>query len=144
MAQAKSGDTVRIHYSGFLMDGTIFDSSLEGEPFEFTLGDGSVIPGFDAGLLGMTEGDEKTLAIPPESAYGARDEGLVAEIERTQIPPEIDPQVGAILQITSEEGDASNVIITEVTDNAITLDGNHPLAGQELIFEVKLLEVVTG
>ena len=144
MAQAKSGDTVRIHYSGFLMDGTIFDSSLEGEPFEFTLGDGSVIPGFDAGLLGMTEGDEKTLAIPPESAYGARDEGLVAEIERTQIPPEIDPQVGAILQITSEEGDASNVIITKVTDNAITLDGNHPLAGQELIFEVKLLEVVTG
>jgi len=144
MAQAKSGDTVRIHYSGFLMDGTIFDSSLEGEPFEFTLGDGSVIPGFDAGLLGMTEGDEKTLAIPPESAYGARDEGLVAEIERTQIPPEIDPQVGAILQITSQEGDASNVIITEVTDNAITLDGNHPLAGQELIFEVKLLEVVTG
>jgi peptidylprolyl isomerase len=144
MVQAKSGDTVRIHYSGFLMDGTIFDSSLEGEPFEFTLGDGSVIPGFDAGLLGMTEGDEKTLAIPPESAYGARDEGLVAEIERTQIPPEIDPQVGAILQITSEEGDASNVIITKVTDNAITLDGNHPLAGQELIFEVKLLEVVTG
>jgi len=144
MVQAKSGDTVRIHYSGFLMDGTIFDSSLEGEPFEFTLGDGSVIPGFDAGLLGMTEGDEKTLAIPPESAYGARDEGLVAEIERTQIPPDIDPQVGAILQITSEEGDASNVIITQVTDNAITLDGNHPLAGQELIFEVKLLEVVTG
>jgi len=144
MAQAKSGDTVKIHYSGFLMDGTIFDSSLEGEPFEFTLGDGSVIPGFDAGLLGMTEGDEKTLAIPPESAYGARDEGLVAEIERTQIPPEIDPQVGAILQITSEGGDASNVIITKVTDNSITLDGNHPLAGQELIFEVKLLEVVTG
>jgi len=144
MVQAKSGDTVRIHYSGFLMDGTIFDSSLEGEPFEFTLGDGSVIPGFDAGLLGMTEGDEKTLAIPPESAYGARDEGLVAEIERTQIPPDIDPQVGAILQITSQEGDASNVIITQVTDNAITLDGNHPLAGQELIFEVKLLEVVTG
>jgi len=144
MVQAKSGDTVRIHYSGFLMDGTIFDSSLEGEPFEFTLGDGSVIPGFDAGLLGMTEGDEKTLAIPPESAYGARDEGLVAEIERTQIPPDIDPQVGAILQITSQEGDASNVIITQVTDNAITLDGNHPLAGQELIFEVRLLEVVTG
>jgi len=144
MAQAKSGDTVRIHYSGFLMDGTIFDSSLEGEPFEFTLGDGSVIPGFDAGLLGMTEGDEKTLAIPPESAYGARDEGLVAEIERTQIPPEIDPQVGAILQITSEQGDASNVIITKVSDTSITLDGNPPLAGQELIFEVKLLEVVTG
>jgi len=144
MAQAKSGDTVRIHYSGFLMDGTIFDSSLEGEPFEFTLGDGSVIPGFDAGLLGMAEGDEKTLAIPPERAYGARDEDLVAEIARTQIPPDIDPQVGAILQITSEEGDASNVIITKVTDSAITLDGNHPLAGQELIFEVKLLTVVAS
>jgi peptidylprolyl isomerase len=124
------------------MDGTIFDSSLESEPFEFTLGDGSVIPGFDAGLLGMSEGDEKTLAIPPERAYGSRDEDLVAEIERAQIPPEIDPQVGAILQITSEEGDASNVIITKVTDTSITLDGNHPLAGQALIFEVKLLQVV--
>jgi len=142
MVQAKSGDTVRIHYSGFLMDGTIFDSSLEGEPFEFTLGDGSVIPGFDDGLLGMAEGDEKTLAIPPERAYGPRDEDLVAEIERAQIPPEIEPQVGAILQITSDEGDASNVIITKVTDTSITLDGNHPLAGQELIFEVKLLQVV--
>lgn len=142
MAQVKVGDTVKIHYSGFLMDGTIFDSSLEGEPFEFTLGDGSVIPGFDAALLGMAEGEEKTLAILPEHAYGPRDEELVAEIERDQIPPEIVPEVGAILQISSEEGEASNVIITRVTDISITLDGNHPLAGQELIFEVKLLEVV--
>jgi peptidylprolyl isomerase len=142
MAQAKSGDTVRIHYSGFLMDGTIFDSSLEGEPFEFTLGDGSVIPGFDAALVGMAAGDEKTMAIPPERAYGPRDEDLVAEIARAQMPPEIEPQVGSILQITSAEGDASNVIITQVTDTTITLDGNHPLAGQELLFEVKMLEVV--
>ena len=141
MAQAKSGDTVRVHYSGFLMDGTIFDSSLEGDPFELTLGDGSVIPGFEAGLMGMAEGDEKTLAIPPEHAYGARDEGLVAEIARAQIPPEIDPQVGSVLQITSAGGDESHVIITQVTDTSVTLDGNHPLAGQELIFEVRLLEV---
>ena len=134
--------TVKVHYSGFLTDGTIFDSSLEGDPFEITLGDGSVIPGFEAGLLGMAEGDEKTLAIPAEHAYGARDEGLVAEIARSQIPPEIDPQVGAVLQITSAGGDASNVIITQVSDTSITLDGNHPLAGQELIFEVKMVEVV--
>jgi peptidylprolyl isomerase len=141
MAQAKSGDTVKIHYSGFLMDGTIFDSSLEGEPFEFTLGDGTVIPGFEDGVVGMEEGEEKTLAIPPARAYGDRDEDLVAVIDRTQLPPEIEPVVGSILQLTAEGGEVSNVIITELTDATITLDGNHPLAGQELIFEVRLLEV---
>ncbi|HEX9593221.1 MAG TPA: peptidylprolyl isomerase [bacterium] len=141
MAQAKSGDTVRIHYSGFLMDGTIFDSSLEGEPLEFTLGDGTVIPGFEDGVLGMEEGEERTLAIPPVRAYGDRDEDLVATVDLGQIPPEIEPVVGSILQITSQDGEVSNVIITELTDTTITLDGNHPLAGQELIFEVKLLGV---
>jgi peptidylprolyl isomerase len=141
MAQAKSGDTVRIHYSGFLMDGTIFDSSLEGEPLEFTLGDGAVIPGFEDGVLGMEEGEERTLAIPPVRAYGDRDEDLVATVDLGQIPPEIEPVVGSILQITSQDGEVSNVIITELTDTTITLDGNHPLAGQELIFEVKLLGV---
>ncbi|MGD2062122.1 MAG: peptidylprolyl isomerase [Nitrospirota bacterium] len=141
MTEAKSGDTVRIHYSGFLMDGTIFDSSVEGEPFEFTLGDGTVIPGFDDAVVGMQEGEEKTLAIPPARAYGDRDEDLVATVDLGQLPPEIEPVVGSILQITSEDGQVSNVIITELTDTTITLDGNHPLAGQELIFEVKLLEV---
>jgi peptidylprolyl isomerase len=141
MTQAKSGDTVRIHYSGFLMDGTIFDSSLEGEPFEFTLGDGMVIPGFEEGVVGMTEGEDRTLAIPPARAYGDRDEDLVAVIDRAQLPPEIDPVVGSILQMTSEDGGVSNVIITALTESTITLDGNHPLAGQELIFEVRLLEV---
>ena len=141
MAHAKPGDTVRIHYSGFLMDGTIFDSSLEGEPFEFTLGEGTVIPGFEDGLVGMEEGEEKTLAIPPARAYGDRDEDLVAVIDLVQLPEDIKPVVGSILQITSEGGEVSNVIITELTDTTITLDGNHPLAGQDLIFEVRLLEV---
>ena len=141
MAHAKPGDTVRIHYSGFLMDGTIFDSSLEGEPFEFTLGEGTVIPGFEDGVVGMEEGEEKTLAIPPARAYGDRDEDLVAVIDLVQLPEDIKPVVGSILQITSEGGEVSNVIITELTDTTITLDGNHPLAGQDLIFEVRLLEV---
>ena len=141
MAHAKPGDTVRIHYSGFLMDGTIFDSSLEGEPFEFTLGEGTVIPGFEDGVVGMEEGEEKTLAIPPARAYGDRDEDLVAVIDLVQLPEDIKPVVGSILQITSEGGEVSNVIITELSDTTITLDGNHPLAGQDLIFEVRLLEV---
>ncbi len=143
-AVARQGDTVRVHYSGFLEDGTIFDSSLDREPLEFTLGEASVIPGFEAAVEGMEVGGTKTVAIPPAEAYGERDEEMVAVIDRSRVPPEIDPKPGAVLQLTSPDGGATQVVITEVTDETITLDGNHPLAGHELIFEVKLVEIVAA
>lgn len=142
MVQVKAGDTVKVHYSGFLDDGTIFDSSLEREPFEFTLGQGMVIPGFEDAVVGMDVGDTKTVNIPTDQAYGPyRDELLVA-VERSQVPPNIEPDVGVELQIRTPEGTVTNVTITEMDENSITLDANHPLAGQDLIFEIKLVEIV--
>ena len=142
MVQVKAGDTVRVHYSGFLDDGTVFDSSLEREPFEFTLGQGMVIPGFEDAVVGMDVGDSKTVNIPSDQAYGPyRDELLVA-VERSQVPPNIEPDVGMELQIRTPEGTVTNVTITEMDENSITLDANHPLAGKDLIFEIKLVEIV--
>ena len=142
MAAAEQGNTVRVHYSGFLEDGTIFDSSLEREPLEFTVGEQTVIPGFDAAVVGMEIGGTKTVAIPPADAYGDRDEQMVAVIERSRVPDDIDPKPGSILQVTSPEGGDAQVVVTAVTDETITLDGNHPLAGKELIFELKLVEIL--
>ena len=142
MVQVKAGDTVRVHYSGFLDDGTIFDSSLEREPFEFTLGQGMVIPGFEDAVVGMDVGETKTVNIPTDQAYGPyRDELLVA-VERSEVPPNIEPDIGMELQIRTPEGTVTNVTITEMDDNSITLDANHPLAGKDLIFEIKLVEIV--
>ncbi|MEC4685760.1 MAG: peptidylprolyl isomerase [Nitrospirota bacterium] len=142
MVQVKAGDTVRVHYSGFLDDGTVFDSSLEREPFELTLGQGMVIPGFEDAVVGMDVGDTKTVNIPTDQAYGPyRDELLVA-VERSQVPPNIEPDVGMELQIRTPEGTVTNVTITEIDENSITLDANHPLAGKDLIFEIKLVEIV--
>ncbi len=142
MVQVKAGDTVKVHYSGFLDDGTVFDSSLEREPFEFTLGQGMVIPGFEDAVVGMGVGDTKTVNIPTDQAYGPyRDELLVA-VERSQVPPNIEPDVGMELQIRTPEGTVTNVTITEMDENSITLDANHPLAGKDLIFEIKLVEIV--
>ncbi|HEC91867.1 MAG TPA: peptidylprolyl isomerase [Candidatus Atribacteria bacterium] len=144
MAQAKIGDKVKVHYSGSLKDGTVFDSSLEKEPFEFTLGEDMVIPGFENAIIGMNEGETKTVSIPPEEAYGDYREELVVTVDRSQIPSDIEPRLGMVLQVRSREGTIANVIIRDITENSITLDGNHPLAGKELTFEIKLLEVVAN
>ncbi|HDL20935.1 MAG TPA: peptidylprolyl isomerase [Nitrospirae bacterium] len=142
MAQAKSGDTVKVHYSGFLEDGTIFDSSLQGDPFEFTLGESMVLPGFEEAIVGMDSGETKTFNIPSDEAYGPHREELVAVIERTQVPADIDPQAGMNLQLKSPDGNATSVVITEVSEESIILDANHPLAGKDLIFEIKLVEIL--
>lgn len=141
MSQAKLGDRVRVHYKLFLNDGTIFDSSLEREPLEFTIGEGMVIPGFENAVIGMNEGETKNISLPPEDAYGPYRNDLVFVVGRSMVPPDIDPQVGMGLQVRSPKG-IINVIITNVTDNTITLDGNHPLAGKDLKFEVKLLNIL--
>ncbi len=142
MAQAKSGDRVRVHYSGFLEDGTVFDSSLDRDPLEFTLGEGMVIKGFEDAVLGMNEGESKTISIPSDEAYGPYRDDLVAVVERRMVPPDIDPKVGLVLQLRTPDGQVTDVVVTEVTDETITIDANHPLAGKDLIFEIKLMEIL--
>lgn len=142
MAQAKTGDKARVHYSGFLEDGSTFDSSLEREPLEFTLGQGMVIPGFEDAVIGMNEGESKTTSIHQENAYGSHKKDLVVILERSQVSPDIDQKVGMQLQLRSPEGTTTDVIITDLTEDTITIDANHPLAGKNLVFEIKLLEIL--
>jgi peptidylprolyl isomerase len=140
MSQAKSGDTVRIHYTGTLEDGSVFDSSRGREPLEFTLGSGQVIPGFDAAVTGMEVGDEHTVTIPAEEAYGPRRRELMLEVPREQFPPHITPEVGQQLQMG---GGAQQMVVTirEVDDARVLLDGNHPLAGETLTFALELVSI---
>lgn len=142
MTQAKPGDTVKIHYTGKLDDGTVFDSSVNREPLEFTLNAGQVIPGFDQAVLGMTPGESKTETIPMDQAYGPHRPEMVLQVDRQQMPPNLEPEVGQQLQVQSPQGQAIPVMITEVTDSKITLDANHPLAGEDLTFEIELVEIV--
>ncbi len=144
MAAAKSGDKVKVHYTGKLADGSVFDSSEGRDPLEFTIGDGSVIPDFDAAVEGLSAGESITREIEAESAYGKYIDELVMEIERTQLPQEIPYEVGRQLQIPQEDGRAAVVTITSVTDTSVTLDANHPLAGKDLTFQIELVEIVGG
>ena len=141
MTQAKDGDTVKVHYTGTLNDGTVFDTSVERDPLEFTIGEGRLIPGFENAIIGLEEGDSKQINIAAGDAYGEYREELVADIERKQLPDDIEPQVGMVLQAKTESGELTNVMIKGVEGDAVTLDGNHPLAGQELNFDLKLVEV---
>ncbi len=142
MATAENGNKVKIHYKGTLNDGTEFDTSEGREPLKFTLGNGQVIPGFDKRVLGMTTNEKKTLNIPATEAYGAHRDDLVMTIPKTEIPSDIKPEVGMQLQMQGQEGQQFNVLISELTDENITLDANHPLAGQDLNFDVELVEIV--
>jgi peptidylprolyl isomerase len=142
MTQAKSGDTVRIHYTGTLSDGTQFDSSDGRDPLEFALGGGQVIPGFDSAVDGMAVGDNKSVTIEPDQAYGERHEQLVQQVPKSALPQDMEPAIGMQLQSQSPEGQVMNLVITEVADETITVDANHPLAGQALTFAIELVEIV--
>lgn len=142
MVQAKPGDTVKIHYTGKLDDGTVFDSSAEREPLEFTLSGGQVIPGFEQAVVGMAPGESKTEKIPMEQAYGPYRQEMVIQVNREQLPPDLDPEVGLQLQIQQPNGQAIPVLVTEVTNSKVTLDANHPLAGEDLTFDIELVEIV--
>jgi len=141
MTQAKSGDTVRIHYTGTLDDGTEFDSSAGRDPLEFALGGGQVIPGFDSAVDGMAIGESKSVTIPPEQAYGDRHEPLVQQVPKNALPEDMTPEVGMQLQSQSPEGQVMNLVVTEVEDDSVTVDANHPLAGQALTFAIELVEI---
>lgn len=142
MTTAKSGDTVRINYTGRLTDGTQFDSSLGSEPLQLTLGTGEVIPGLDAHLQGMAPGTRSTVTIPPEAAYGPRREDAIQTIERASVPPDLDLAVGKQLQARTSAGTTLPITIIDFDDNIVRFDANHPLAGRELVFDVELLEIV--
>jgi peptidylprolyl isomerase len=148
MAQVKQGDTVTVHYTGRLESGEIFDSSDDpaggsgGGPLRFTIGNDEVIPGFEEAVLGMAIGEQKTITIPKDKAYGERLEELVAEVEREYLPAEANPELGQQYEITQEDGQLFNVIVTAMDDKSVTLDANHPLAGRDLIFDIKLVEIV--
>ena len=139
--QAKSGDKVQVHYHGRLVDGTTFDSSAGRQPLEFEVGSGMVIRGFDEGVTGMTVGDKKTISIPPEEAYGPRQEEMVIEFPIVNFPPDIKPEVGMTLNMHNESGHEIPVVITGITEEAVTLDANHPLAGQTLVFDLELVDI---
>ena len=141
MAEAKKGDTVAVHYTGTLGDGTVFDSSRERDPLEFTLGSGQVIPGFDTAVEGLAEGESVKTTIACDQAYGKRNDQLVIETPRQHIPAEVQLEVGRRLQARSSEGQVTGVTVTKVTDETVTLDANHPLAGQDLTFEIELVEI---
>ena len=142
MAQAKVGDTVKVHYEGLLDDGSVFDSSIGGEPFEFVLGQEMVIPGFENAVVGMNVGETKSVGIPAEEGFGAYSEDLQITLERTQLPTNIDPKLGMRLEIRFQEGDIRYFIVTELTEDDVTLDGNHPLAGQKIVLKIELLEIL--
>jgi FKBP-type peptidyl-prolyl cis-trans isomerase 2 len=142
MSQAKTGDTVKVHYTGKLTNGEIFDTSKDREPLQFTLGEKQVIAGFEQGIEGMKIGEVKEVNLSSENAYGPRKEEMIFEIANENIPPEVNPQVGQTLTMSNPEGQQFNVLVHEVGDNSIFLDANHPLAGKDLVFEVELMEIV--
>lgn len=141
MSVVKNGDTVKVHYQGTLDDGTVFDSSHERDPLSFTLGQGEIIPGFENAVQGMNQGDSKNVSIPPDEAYGQRQEDNMLQVNQSDIPEEINPEKGMVLQVKTQDGQSRNVTVAEVTDETVTLDGNHPLAGENLNFEINLVEV---
>ena len=141
MAQAKTGDKVKVHYTGKLEDGSVFDSSGGESPLEFTLGQGQVIPGFDQGVLGMEPGESKVLNIPVDQAYGPHNPEGVFEIDRSDLPPGIPLEVGLRLQGNPQGGRAVEITVVEFDDVKVKMDGNHPLAGKTLIFDIRLVEI---
>lgn len=142
MSNVKQGDKVKVHYTGTLQDGSVFDSSREREPLEFQIGSGALIPGFEKAVLGLSVGESTKVEIPSGEAYGEVRDEMIISVERDKLPADIDPQVGMQLQVQQPDGQAMPVVISDVNETHITIDANHPLAGRDLTFEIELVEVV--
>ena len=140
MTEAKRGDNVKVHYTGKLTDGTVFDSSDGGDPLEFAIGSGQVIQGFDEGVVGMKVGESKVVEIPVAKAYGERNDEMVIQAPIEQVPPDLNPEIGMRLEMGGANGEVLRVVVVEITDTHITLDANPPLAGEDLTFEIELVE----
>lgn len=141
MAKSKQGDTVKVHYTGKLDDGTVFDSSADREPLEFTIGSGQVIPGFEEGVTGVSVGKSKTINIPSDQAYGPHHEELIMVVDRSEFPEDMKPEIGDRLQVCDADGRMMIVEVTDADESSVTLDGNHPLAGKDLTFDIELVEI---
>lgn len=141
MSNARTGDVVRVHYTGTLDDGSTFDSSRGREPLEFTLGQGEVVPGFDAAVMGMAIGEVKTVTLAPEDAYGEHHEERMMQVPRSALPANVTPEPGMEFQAQAPNGEVLSLVVVEADDNQVTLDANHPLAGEALTFEIELVEV---
>lgn len=145
MRQAKHGDTVRVHYQGKLHDGSVFDASLDDEPLQFTVGGGQVIPGLEEAVVGMTPGDSKTTELPAEKGFGPYQEDMVAVVAKSQFADsEVELTPGERVPIRQPAGPPIDVTVTNVTESEVTLDANHPLAGEDLIVEIQLIDIVYG
>lgn len=143
MSQVKKDDTVKVHYTGKLEDGQVFDSSVErGEPMKFTMGQGQLIPGFEKGIVNMKVNEKKTINIPKEEAYGEIREELVQEVPKSQLPEDIKPEVGMGLTSQTQTGEEINLVVKDVKEDTILVDGNHPLAGKNLTFELEVVEIM--
>jgi len=144
MSKAKNGDKVKVHYHGKLTNGETFDSSEGRAPLEFEIGKGMVIKGFDDGVTGMSVGEKKTLNIPYDEAYGPRNPDMLIEMPRDRFPKDMEIVTGIPLMMSDGSGQNFQVVVTEIKDEIVVLDANHPLAGQDLIFDIELIEVVGG
>ncbi len=141
MTQAKKGDTVNVHYTGKLADGTVFDTSRNRHPLQFTIGKSQVISGFEQAVIGMNPGESKTARIPVDQAYGPRQNDRIVTVERTQLPPGLNPLVGQRLELTQSDNQRILVTVSAMTDTTLTLDANHPLAGRDLFFDIELVKI---
>jgi len=144
MAQVKSGDKVKVHYHGKLTTGETFDSSSGREPLEFEVGSGMVIKGFDDGVTGMSVGEKKTVTIPVDQAYGPRSADMLIEMPKDRFPKDMEIEVGMPLMMSDGAGNNHQVVVAEIKDDVVILDANHPLAGQDLVFDLELVEIVGG
>lgn len=142
MAQTKYGDTVKVHYTGKLEDGTVFDSSINREPLQLTIGEGCVIPGFENALVGMSPGESKTAKIEASDAYGPHRKEMTQIINRDQFPKHLRPEVGQELQDYQPDGRIIKAMVTDVSESSVTLDANHPLAGKDFTFDIQLVEIL--
>lgn len=141
MTQAQQGNIVRVHYTGRLDDGSVFDSSEGGEPLEFTIGQGQMIPGFEQGVVGMELGESRTVVIAADQAYGVYQPQGVIEVDRSEIPPTIQLEVGLQLQATGPDGRPAQLTVIELSEDKVKMDGNHPLAGKDLTFEIEVIGI---
>ncbi|WP_026709098.1 FKBP-type peptidyl-prolyl cis-trans isomerase [Flavobacterium frigidarium] len=141
MTQVKENNTVKVHYTGKLADGQVFDTSEGKEPLAFTLGEGRLIPGFEKGLIDMKLNEKKTINITKDDAYGDPREDLIIEVPKTELPQEMTPEVGMGLVSRTPEGQEMNLLVVEVREESVVLDGNHPLAGKDLIFDLEVVEI---